>query len=115
MIVLVVLGIPDSFPKENLEEFRTHLCGIVQGMNAREIRRPDEVNASFPRDRIQKGLGEKIIIFINDFSGKLEWEKRNKEKMIEASGMVAKRYFPRALVKVKVCPLGPEQMLWSSA
>ena len=113
MIVLIVYGVPDSFPEKKLKKFWGHLCGMVQGINARKVR-PGEVYAFFPRDRIQEGLGEEIIIFVNDFSENLEWEEWDKEKIIEASGRVAKTYFPRALVKVKVCPLGPGQMLWSS-
>ena len=114
MIVLIVYGIPDSFPEEKLKKFWSHLFGAVRGINAHKVS-PDEIYAFFPRDIIQEGLGEEIIIFVNDFSGKLELEEWNRKKVAEVSGKIAKTYFPGALVKVKVCLSDPGQTLWSSA
>ncbi len=111
MIVLIVYGIPDSFPEEKLKKFWSHLREAVLGINAHKISR-HEISIFFPKDRIQEGLGEEIIIFVNDFSGKLVWEEW--QKVAEVSGEIAKTYFPKALVNARVFLLNPGQTFWSS-
>ncbi len=67
MIIITVLGVSKSFDKMRLLKLCASLCGIVQGeLHVRAG--VDKVSAFFPRDLLQAGLGEEIIVTVENFT-----------------------------------------------
>lgn len=117
MPVMVVYGIPDSklskwgYP---LEKFWEELRSAVLDTPELELTK-DQVSVFFPRDMIQKGLGEEIIIFVDGFFEKPKRTAEVRKRYADNLRDIAKEYFPDALVEVFVRPFNSESGFSTSA
>ncbi|GBE16861.1 hypothetical protein BMS3Abin15_00685 [bacterium BMS3Abin15] len=106
MPVIITYGVPDDFSEEKLKKLLSNLCGAVQG----ELRiGVGEVSAFFPRDRIQEGLGEEIIIFVKGFFDKPERTEDIRSHIAKMLVEKTKAFFPKALVECFIEPFNPKQ------
>jgi len=103
MPVIIVYGVPDQYSHEKLKEFLKKLQNVVKDYPKLQLS-PDQVSVFFPRDILQKGLGEEIIIFVEGF---FNYEFRTidiRNAYVKSLGKIAKDYFPGALVESFIKP-----------
>ena len=115
MPVIFVYGIPDKYPLEKLGEF----CKTLQnaGQDNPSLRlRPNQVSVFFPRDSLQEGLSEEIIIFVEGFFDYASRTIQIMNEYAETLGKIAKKFFPDAFVECFIETFKKmEQGFWKSA
>jgi len=114
MPVIIVYGIPENYPLEKLEKFMKALQSGVQFHPSLKLQ-TDQVSVFFPRDRVQKGLGEEIIIFVESL-----FEKKGRTVVVKTQYArtlvrISKDFFPDALVECFIRPfVDEENIFWNS-
>ncbi len=105
MPVLLVYGIPDDVEKTKIEDFWEAIRNSVVAIKELEIAK-DRVSVFFPPDRLEEGLGEEIIIFVEGLFQRPERTKDVRKRLAETVARTAKNFFPETnMVECFVRPL----------
>jgi hypothetical protein len=111
MPTLIVYGTPQETPEFLLESMINDLQFMVAGTEGTGTD-PGKVFVFFPPDRIHKGLGEEIIVFITGLPTGI-----SNEILQKVAGRVGLRikysYFKKARVEVLIQTIDP-QLFWAS-
>jgi hypothetical protein len=107
MPVLIVYGVADNKRNAELEKFWSELRATVKDVPELGLTK-DQVSVFFPRDAIQEGLGEEIIIFVDGLFEKPERTANVRKRYANKLRDIAKKYYPDALAEVFVRPFNPE-------
>lgn len=114
MPVLMVYGIPDDkagVAEKMIDRLRYAVIGIAE----LELKL-DEISVFCPRDLVQKGLGEEVIVFVEGLFDKPERTAVVRQNLAAAVVGVMRSYFPFvSLVECFVRPFDPESGFASSA
>lgn len=103
MPVLIVYGIPNDEEQDKLELFSEMLISYFCSMEEFQLKK-DQVSCFFPTDRMNKGLGEEIIIFVEGLFRKKERTEEVRRQLADMLCGVAKTSFPRARTECFVKP-----------
>ena len=115
MPIVFVYGIPDEFAEGKVEKdlFPALLKAVT---DVKELGlQGDQVTIFFPLDKMEKGLGEEIIIFVEGIFEKPERTEDVRKHLAQNLGRAAKSHFPKAMVECFIRPFNPKQGFWSSA
>ena len=76
----------------------------------------NQVSCFFPKDWLENGLGDEIMITVRKLYKKPERTLDVLNKLARVLGLVAKKYFPKALVECEVKPVDLEKDgFWTSS
>lgn len=93
MPVLFVYGLPSSMNQEQLQalcyELRESVAGIKELENTK-----DQVSVFFPTDRMESGLGEEIIIFVDGLFAKKKRTNKVRERLAVVVVETTRRFLP---------------------
>lgn len=99
MPVVIIYGVPQTYKLEELEKLIPDIQLVIEGVEGLNVS-AHHVSIFFPLDRVEKGLGEKVVVFINIH----EKPTRTTETLAEMSKRVGERikkfYFQKSLVEV---------------
>jgi len=110
MVVLTVQGVPDNFSKEKLKKYWEDLRLALYGTS--EFSSFSKVTVFFPRDILQTGLGEEIIISVSGFL----YDRVARDVMdryAKELGKITKVFFPDSLVEVSI-HFSSRYLVWTS-
>ena len=93
MTKLIVYGIPDSTEKDYLKDFWKSLRCTAASLKKRYRATEDEFVIFFPRDLMQEGLGEEIIVTVITTYA---WSYDARHEFITEIIKVIKAFFPEA-------------------
>ena len=112
MPIIFVYGTPASVAGHVLERLLESLQHATAGVTELQLK-PEEVTVLFPPDRVDKGLGEEIIIMVE---GLYECPDRTVvvlNTLAEKCGQTVLEYFPKALVECFVRTVNPVAGIWT--
>lgn len=111
MPVIYVHGIPPEATREHLEKLLGDLRQAVASVEELQIT-PGQVTVFFPADRVQKGLGEEIILQIEGLYERPERTPEVLNRLAAACARVTRAYFYAALIEVFVHTVNPVAGAW---
>ncbi len=96
MIVIKVYGVPDEYPQDKLKDFMKALK--CESNDMKLVLQDHQATVFFPRDIIQKGLGEEIIIYVDHLLVEDDFhliQSRYAESLVR----ISKDFFPKAFIE----------------
>ena len=93
MPVIIVYGIPEEVDGGKIGSLYEDLLSAAAEIEELRLTKAD-ISCFFPSDRMKRGLGNEIIIFVK---GLFDYPKRTQEvrsRLAESLTAVAKRHFP---------------------
>ena len=119
MPTVIVFGLTEKISEYEMESIWESLRDAVIKTEGVVIRTRNPLDLFFPCDRIKKGLGEKISIFVEKLEIRESYNSVSSEQIRDRLAkmlvMRMKTHFPSAFVNCTIRLLAPEDGFWSSA
>lgn len=113
MPVIQVFGVPETTTELKLKNFWVDIRSVIEKIPEFGLNQ-NEVSVFFPKDLLQEGLGEEIIIVVTQLFKKPERTEKARNKFAKLLGKVAKKHFPAAKIEASIYTFNPKQGFWSS-
>lgn len=108
MPILTVYGIPESMSAD-LPMMTKSLTNNIAGIKELNLM-PSEISVFYPRDLMQEGLGEEIIVFVDGLFDKPERTEAVRKKLAETVAKNILMFIQGTnLVECLIRPFKPEQ------
>ena len=108
MPVLLVYGIPKNTKVTKLSQFCENLRLVAADIKELNIT-VDQVSVFFPTDRLEEGLGEEIIVFVEGLFDRPERTKKVRKDLATAVAKTIRSYFSNTkMVECFVKPFNPD-------
>ncbi len=108
MPILTVQGIPANIGIEELKKLWFALRSVVASIPELKLT-SEQVTVFFPPDLLQEGLGEEIIITVTGLFVRPERTEEIRNILAKKLALIAKLYFPDAMVECLIIPFDPSQ------
>lgn len=99
MPIVRIYGVPPKTRVKTLEALIGRIQEATSNIEKMEVTK-EQVTVFFPVDRVEKGLGEEIVAYIDFFN-----RKKRKKELATAVGELLAKVFPRTGF-IEVLPLG---------
>ena len=100
--------------EERLRYLYKKIVDAVEGVSELGIKGQSAITVLFPKDSMEFGLGEEIIIEVTGLFNKPERTFEVRQKLAEELGRAVSETFPRAKTECLVYPFDPADGFWSS-